>query len=290
LNEDSANRIIETQLGERAASVEAEFGGDVLVYIGPIMFGAEDGVREVLEARQKKLPDLYVLLETYGGYIEVAERVAHVLRHHYGRVHFVVPTFAMSAGTVLVMSGDSIHMDYSSILGPIDPQVQRQDTGDWIPALGYLEQFKRFVDKSNRGTLTTAELVYMTKVFDPAELYRYEQARELSITLLKEWLVSYKFRNWKKTRSRKKTVTSQMRTMRAREVAKMLNKTGRWHSHSRGITMAVLRRDLKLEIEDFGESEDKSAKIRDYFMLLKDYMGKRGHQVAFHSTAEYMGA
>jgi len=29
--------------------------------------------------------------------------------------------------------------------------------------------------------------------FDQGELYYYEQARELSIALLKEWLVKYKF-------------------------------------------------------------------------------------------------
>src|SRR5579863_7668178 len=102
----------------------------------------------------------------------------------------------MSAGTVLVMSGDAIHMDYYSLLGPIDPQLERAGSADLVPALGYLVQFERLIEKSRKGKLTTAELTFLVEKFDPAELYSYEQARELSIALLKEWLVRYKFKNW----------------------------------------------------------------------------------------------
>jgi len=52
-------------------------------------------------------------------------------------VDFLIPSHAMSAGTILAMSGDAIHMDYYSVLGPIDPQVENQE-GRLIPALGYL--------------------------------------------------------------------------------------------------------------------------------------------------------
>jgi ClpP class serine protease len=46
-----------------------------------------------------------------------------VIRKHYKTVNFVVPDYAMSAGTIFCMSGDKIFMDYASALGPIDPQV-----------------------------------------------------------------------------------------------------------------------------------------------------------------------
>lgn len=80
----------------------------------------------------------------------------------------------MSAGTILVMSGDSIYMNYASMLGPIDPQIQNS-SGNWVPALGYLEQHDRLVEKSEEGTMTSAELSYMIEDFDPAERYQYEQ-------------------------------------------------------------------------------------------------------------------
>ena len=51
--------------------------------------------------------------------------MVETLRHHYDIVDFVVPTHAYSAGTIFVMSGDSIYMDYYSRLGPIDPKSNR---------------------------------------------------------------------------------------------------------------------------------------------------------------------
>jgi ClpP class serine protease len=70
----------------------------------------------------KKRRKLVFVLETPGGYAEVARRISDALRHHYDEVDFLIPSHAMSAGTILVMSGDAIHMDYHSVLGPIDPQ------------------------------------------------------------------------------------------------------------------------------------------------------------------------
>ena len=217
----------------------------------------------------------------------MAQRIAETLRHHYDVVDFIIPNYAMSAGTVLVMSGNSIYMDYYSVLGPIDPQVQRQDVQRMVPALGYLVQYERLIEKSKTGDLTTAELAYLLERFDPAELYRYEQARQLSISLLKEWLVRYKFRDWSRTETRKKRVTQAMKSQRASAIAKLLNKTDRWHSHSRGISMEVLRRDLKLRIEDFGQDESLSASIRQYYRLLKDYMVRRNHAGVLHSKGGY---
>lgn len=50
------------------------------------------------------------------------------------------------------MSGDEIFMDYYSVLGPIDPQVQNNN-GEWVPELGYLEKYKQLVTKSARARL-----------------------------------------------------------------------------------------------------------------------------------------
>ena len=81
----------------------------------------------------------------------------------------------MSAGTVLVMSGDAIHMDYYSLLGPIDPQVQRPGATGLIPALGYLIQYERLIEKGRQGILTTAEAQILIDCFDQAELYSTRQ-------------------------------------------------------------------------------------------------------------------
>jgi ClpP class serine protease len=286
--ERDANSIIEQQLDERIAAIEDAAEADVLIYLGPMYPPADDAIKEALESMEDRRNTLMCILETPGGYIDTAERIARILREHYGRVDFLVPNYAMSAGTILVMSGDGIFMDYASTLGPIDPQVNKGD--GLVPALGYLEQYRRLVEKSAAGKLTTVEAMYFVQNFDAAELYRYEQERELSIALLKDWLVKYKFKDWKRTETRKKLVTKKMRTDRARTIAEKLNKTDHWHSHSRGIPMEVLRRDLKLLVEDFGEDPKLAPAVRDYYHLLKDYVMKRSHDsFVLHRKGLYVG-
>ncbi len=203
--ERDSNRLIEGQLNKRAETLEGAAGASVLSYLGPMYEPADDLIKDAVEAlrerRRRRDAYMLVVLETNGGFITVAERIARILRHHYRRVDFVVPTYAMSAGTVLAMAGDEIHMDYASTLGPIDPQIPRE--GRMVPALGYLEQYRRLVEKSAEGTLTGAELAYLIENFDPAELYQFEHERQLSIALLEEWLVRYKFKNWRVTETTK---------------------------------------------------------------------------------------
>lgn len=107
--------------------------------------------------------------------------------------------------------------------------------------------------------------------------------------LLKEWLAKYKFKNWKVTDKRGVAVTRAMREQRAQEIAERLNNTEDWHSHSRGIPMAVLRRKLKLLIDDFGV-DSRFDPLHDYYRLLQDYVLLRDHDVlALHRNGRYVG-
>jgi len=152
------------------------------------------------------------------------------------------------------MSGDAIWMDYYSVLGPIDPQVPSQDDGRLIPALGYLIKYEELLAKANAGQAGGAELEILLS-FNQGELYSYEQARALSVALLEEWLVRYKFRDWKTTERHGRPVTRAMKKARAREIAAKLNDVKRWNSHGIGINMQVLKRDMKLKIDDFGKTK-----------------------------------
>lgn len=282
----SANSIIERELHSHLSETQKFFRADVIAIFGPLYYGLEDQVRFALEKKTHRRPRLVVILETSGGYIEVAQRIADTFRQHYRVVDFVVPNFAMSAGTVLVMSGDAIYMDYFSVLGPIDPQVQEND--NWVPALGYIKKFNQLIEKSNSGKLSSAELTFLVSKFNPAELYAYEQAKNLSEQLLKQWLVKYKFKDWKVTEKRRLRVTKEMKLRRAEEIAAKLNDTDRWNSHARPISMAVLKRELNLRINDY-EPLPVANNIKCYYRLLRDYLVKRGHRWVIHSEEEFKG-
>ena len=289
-NPSNPEWIVEERLHSMISEIERFFDARAISFVGGFLNGIEDIFRdhiEFLASSKGRGRRLVVIIETYGGLIEVVERIVNLMRYQFREVDFIVPNYAMSAGTVLVMSGNEIYMDYSSILGPIDPQIGAVN-GRQVPALGYLEQYKRLIDKANNGMLNTAELAILIEKFDQAEMYRFEQARELSITLLKDWLARYKFKGWKYTSTEKKKVTDGMRKKRAEEIAVMLSDPSVWHSHSRGITMQQLREDVKLKIEDFGSDPEKSGAVRAYCGLLRDYMIRRQQRAVLHRREGYV--
>lgn len=278
----ASNSYIDGELVERLKRVEDCFDADVIACIHPILQPMDDIIRQKMDDLSNKRNDLLVILETDGGSIETTERIADVFRHHYkGEVSFIIPNHAMSAGTILVMSGDRILMDYYSILGPIDPQI-RNSEGMMVPGLGYIEKFTELVNKSAKGNLTQAELAFLLDKFDPARLHFLEQAREHGVDLLKKWLVEYKFKNWSKTETRGADVTEDMKTERAREVADKLNDTKLWRSHGRGLPISVIRDVLKLQVEDFGADPahaELNQRVTAYYRLLKDYMVRRNWEI-----------
>jgi len=285
----SANEFIEQELDARVAPLEDRFGADVITFCGGLFFSVDDILRAAVERKFQERPKrnkLVIVLTTGGGYIEVVQRIVDVLRRFYKLVDFVVPSYAYSAGTILAMSGDAIHMDYYSRLGPIDPQVQNR-AGRQVPALGYLERYDELIKKAQNGTISTAEVQLIIDGFDQAELYKYQHERELSIALLKLWLVKYKFKNWKITRTRGLPVTRKMKGDRAEEIARKLNDTRKWHTHGHGISMDVLERDVNVLIDDFGKDPNLSEKIRAYHDLLSDYMVKRGATGVIHFKGHY---
>ena len=263
----------------------------VSTYIGPVAYGADDAIREAVERirESKKKKDkrdrLLFMLETPGGFAETAVRISETVRHHYGVVDFIIPGFAMSAGTILVMSGDAIHMDYYSVLGPIDPQVPGAD-GILVPALGYLIRYQELLSKANRGKISTAEMEILMN-FDQTLLYAYEQARDLSRSLLEEWLVKYKFKDWDKTETNGRTVTDRMKRSRAKEIADKLNNVKMWNSHGLGISMERLRRELNLKIDDFGADLETHTAVRRYHGLLTDFMARNRHKSVVHIRSGY---
>jgi len=271
--------------------LEEEFGCPVLSYVGQIHPAIQGRFVESVEAlatrRQKQdrftnPGRLVIVLDTPGGLVEAVEKMVVVVRHNFDEVFFIVPRAAMSAGTIFCMSGDKIYMDYTSSLGPIDPQVSLQD-GNWVPALGYIDKVKEFIDKSLNGALTDAELLMLQRL-DLATLRRYEQARDLSISLLKEWLVKYKFKDWHEhqTTNPGSPVTIEEKQERAQQIATDLSNNQLWHSHGRMIGINKLQTGLKLKIEDYTHDANLRSRVRQYSELLLEFADKQSTPIYLH--------
>lgn len=255
--------------------LEKKLASDVVAINGPIVKEMLPMIRDGIEMMKKNSQrnKLSIILTTNGGSAEVAERLVYIFRKHYDEVDFFVPDYAYSAGTILCMSGDNIFMDYYSVLGPIDPQVMNKDEV-FVPALGYLDKIKELVDMAKAGTISEAEFLIL-KDFDLAELKAYEQAQNLTVDLLKEWLVKYKFKNWNRTEGNNTQVTKEMKTERAEEIAKELGDYNKWLSHGRALNIEKLT-SIGLKIEDFGLDQELSDQVKYFHNLMIENMQASG--------------
>lgn len=284
MNSTNLDHTILRHINEKARMLEEILSSDVISYFGQIhpqyFRFFRNFIEEVKSKSKRNEETISIVLRTPGGSAEIAERYVTVLRHHYKKVNFIVPDLAMSAGTILCMSGNKIFMDYSSSLGPIDPQVMASDGSGYVAAMSYLDKVREITQKPELGP---ADVVFL-KSLDLAKLALYEQAKDLSIDLLKKWLVEYKFVDWikHKTTNPGSPVTHAEKLKRAEEIAKDLSDHKKWRSHGRALNIEKLR-ELRLEIDDYSKDNHKSQAIRSYNDLLSAYIDRNGVPFYLHS-------
>lgn len=285
-------RTIQEALNVHLKKLEDYFESDVIFYFGEIHPSYEKFFRDFIEnlKTEKSIQErLTVFLNTPGGSAETVEKMVEIIRFHYKEVYFVVPDYAMSAGTIFCMSGDKIFMDYSSSLGPIDPQVFNGTS--YVPALGYLDKVEELLEKARTGTLSGAELIILQNQ-DLAMLRSFEQAKNLTIALLEKWLVEYKFKDWDNHRTDTQllgqSVTLDEKKERAKKIAKDLGDNKHWHSHGRMISAKTLQNELKLEIDDYSDNQELRDLIRSYNDLLNEFIAKNGFKVFLHNRKFFL--
>lgn len=261
------DNTIREVLDERLAALEKHFAGDVIFYYGEIHPGYVKVFRDFIERLKVDSQGhhrLVIILNTPGGSAETVEKMVEIIRHHYDEVFFIVPDYAMSAGTIFCMSGDRIYMDYS----------------------GYLDKVEELLRKALADTISQAELLILQNQ-DLATLSLYEQARDLTITLLKKWLVEYKFKDWKEHQTTPEKigqpVTRREKEERAEQIARILGDNKRWHSHGRMLGINTIRSLLRLKIEDYSADEALRGLIRAYNDLTVEYVVRTELSIYLHS-------
>ena len=267
---DNSNKDL---IRQAHANLEKILDADVFVYYGGLIDGGERTVRKIIEDLAKdpnKKDKLYVVLTTGGGSINPVKRIVNIFRNYYSEIHYIIPDYSYSAGTIMCCSGDSILMSYYSVLGPIDPQVKNSD-GKFVAALGYLDKINDLIAKAQNNTLTQAEFLIL-KDFDLAELRAYEQARDLAIDLLVDWLSIYKFKDWT-VHADGTTVTLDQKKDRAKAIATDLSDNKKWKSHGRPINRDELQ-SIGLKIDQIESIPNLYDSVMVYHDIMLDYINK----------------
>jgi len=222
-------------------------------------------IQDILRESAHKKIDFYI--ETPGGSGEAAEEIAKFLRKKFEEVNFVIAGEAKSAGTILVLSGDNIHMTDTGSLGPIDAQVRigrsvvsAHDYKEWV-------DLKR-AEAAKSGNLNPFDAVMVAQI-SPGELYGVINSLEFAKDLVKCWLENHKFKNWDITRESKTPVTPEMRKERATKVAEMFCDHTTWRTHGRSLKIEDLHEVLIIErIDDDPKLAELVYRIKTVIRLI----------------------
>lgn len=181
---------------------------------------------------------------------------------------FIVPGMAKSAGTIMVMGGDEILMDYMSALGPIDAQIQFESKQFSAEAL--IKGFEKIKQESeDTKSLNRAYIPLLQRIL-PGDLQHAQNALDFAQLLVTDWLSTYKFRSWSvhRTHDPGTTVTAEEKRIRAAKVAEDLCNHSRWKTHGRSIRLQDLH-GLGVEVTDYGQDPSLADAIRRYHVLLR---------------------
>ncbi len=202
-------------------------------------YNIQDILREVDEGKL----DFYI--ETPGGSGETAEEIARFLRKKFEEVNFVIAGEAKSAGTILALSGDNIHMTDTGSLGPIDAQVKigrsvvsAYDYKEWV-------ENKR-IEAQKNGSLNPFDAVMVAQI-SPGEIGSIINSLEFAKDLVTNWLEKYKFKNWSVTKDKGEVVDGEKKKARAKEVAELLCNHTEWRTHGRSLKIEDLEGLLEIE-------------------------------------------
>lgn len=188
---------------------------------------------DLLSGQRGRRNKIDVYLETPGGSGETAEEIGRFLHDNFEKVSFVVSGEAKSAGTIIALSGNEILMTKTGSLGPIDAQIKIGRTV--VSAYDYIEWVKeKKKEAEEQGVLNPFDATMIAQI-SPGELGRVHNSLVFAKDLVKDWLVRYKFKNWKFTETRKKPVTDKMRRQQAENIADGLINHSKWMSHRRSI-------------------------------------------------------
>lgn len=206
--------------------IEAETSTSLICYVAPAL-------RQIDRLDTLAMVDLLhnvtpgtpidLLLHSPGGDIDAAEKLITLVRRRAGAspVRVIVPDFAKSAATLIALGANEIVMSDSSELGAIDPQFELVDANghaSTLSAQSYLDAFTLHADNLKNDPADPVAALMLSKM-EPATVRKLERMIQRSKSIAESLLAS---------------MVKDPET--AKEIAKKLSDTERWHSHGQMIS------------------------------------------------------
>jgi hypothetical protein len=204
---------------------------------------------------------LSLVLHTPGGVTNATETIVAYLRSKFPAIEAIVPTYAMSAGTMISLACERVVMSRQSQLGPIDPQMAFG--GRNISARAIVEQFERarieIVGDSTKGIQGDLSMAHVwapvLATIGPALLQEAQNALDYSERMVARWLADYMFAG------------QPDREALGRTIAQHFNDASKHLSHGRRIDR-VEARQLNVVVEDLEDSQQVQEEVLTLYHVM----------------------
>ncbi len=148
--------------------------------------------------KMDKTKGLDLIIHTPGGNIAITESIVNYIKKIFNNdVRVIIPSIALSAGTMIALSSKEILMTNSSSIGPIDPQF-----GNGLSCKSSIEMFQRACSETIQEPKKLGIWQSILK-FHPTFLIDCEKAIKWSKTITKKWLNENMFCSEEKTKREK---------------------------------------------------------------------------------------
>jgi hypothetical protein len=199
-----------------------------------------------------KSENLDLIIHSGGGSAEATDAIVSYLRQKFKQIRIIIPQAAMSAGTMLACSGDSIVMGKQSSIGPIAPQFILQTAVgiQAIPAHAILEQFKKAQEDCSTNPKNLNSWLPMLSQYGPALLVRCQDQIDFGKELVGNWLKAYMFKG-------------ESHDIPDR-IADYLSNHGNFKTHGKHISIEKAK-EIGLKIEQLEDDQDFQDKVLSAF-------------------------
>ena len=217
--------------------------------------------------------NLTLVLHTPGGVTNAAETIVAYLRSKFADIEVIVPTYAMSAGTMISLAANRIVMGRQSQLGPIDPQFVAGQRAQSARAV--VDQFEEAKKEIFKNAAAAGVWFPILQTIGPALLQESRNALEYGERMVAEWLENYMFAGKQNAKDL------------AGKAAAHFNDAASHKSHGRRIDRDEARLQ-ELDVEDLETSQELQEAVLTLYHLATITFEKGPASKVFHSDLDAM--
>ena len=215
--------------------------------------------------------NLTLVLHTPGGVTNAAETIVSYLRSKFRDIEVIVPTYAMSAGTMISLAANRIVMGRQSQLGPIDPQFLMGQRAQSARAV--VDQFEEAKKEILQNAAAAGVWFPILQTIGPALLQEARNALEYGERMVEKWLEQYMFSGKPNAKAL------------AKKAAGHFNDAASHKSHGRRIDRDEAR-GQGLDVEDLEDSQELQEAVLTLYHLATIVIEKGPASKIVHSDLD----